>query len=100
MEIIGLNKEEKKETSKTVGGLNTLTKALILTFQVTNKEKAEKLKQDYLNEVVKVGVEKSVKDKDKEQIKTILMMEELELEIQQTIVDTIKKAMEVKENEK
>jgi len=94
MEIIGLtDKEKKQQIDRTVGSLDALTKALIITYQVTDKEKANKLKQDYLKEIIETAIEKSLKDKSNEEKKTILAMEELELEIQQRKVDTINQIM-------
>lgn len=97
MEIIGKDKylkEGKKENiSKAVGDLNTLTKALILTLQITDKEKAKKLKADYLEDIVKKAVEKSLKDKPKDEKQRILMLEELELEIQQKKLEVIRNSL-------
>lgn len=95
MEIIGKEKylNEKKNIGKTVGDLNTLTKALILTLQITDKEKAKKLKADYLEDIVKKAVEKSLKDKPKDEKQRILMLEELELEIQQKKLEVIRNSL-------
>lgn len=94
MEIIGKEKFlGKKDVDKKVGSLNTLTKALILTYKVTNQEKYEKLKKDYLDNIIADATKKALENRSEEEKKQIFMLEELELEIQQKKVDVIKSAL-------
>lgn len=94
MEIIGKEKFlGKKDVDKKVGSLNTLTKALILTYKVTNQEKYEKLKKDYLDNIITDATKKALENRSEEEKKQIFMLEELELEIQQKKVDVIKSAL-------
>lgn len=94
MDIIGKEKFlGKKDVDKKVGSLNTLTKALILTYKVTNQEKYEKLKKDYLDNIITDATKKALENRSEEEKKQILMLEELELEIQQKKVDVIKSAL-------
>lgn len=91
MEIIGKEKFlGKKDVDKKVGSLNTLTKALILTYKVTNQEKYEKLKKDYLDNIITDATKKALENRSEEEKKQIFMLEELELEIQQKKVEVIK----------
>lgn len=97
MEIIGLKKylgEKDEDIKNKVGSLNTLTKALILTYKVTNNEKYEALKADYLNNIITDATKKALEKRSEEEKKQILMLEELELEIQQKKVETIRKSLE------
>lgn len=94
MEII--DKEKflgKKDIDKKVGSLNTLTKALILTYKVTNQEKYEQLKKDYLDNIITDATKKALENRNEEEKKQIFMLEELELEIQQKKVDVIKSVL-------
>lgn len=94
MEIIGKEKFlGKKDVDKKVGSLNTLTKALILTYKETNQEKYEKLKKDYLDNIITDATKKALENRSEEEKKQIFMLEELELEIQQKKVDVIKSAL-------
>lgn len=94
MEIIGKEKFlGKKDVNKKVGSLNTLTKALILTYKVTNQEKYEQLKKDYLDNIITDATKKALENRSEEEKKQIFMLEELELEIQQKKVDVIKSAL-------
>lgn len=91
MDIIGKEKYlGKKDVDKKVGSLNTLTKALILTYKVTNQEKYEKLKKDYLDNIITDATKKALENRSEEEKKQIFMLEELELEIQQKKVEVIK----------
>lgn len=91
MDIIGKEKFlGKKDVDKKVGSLNTLTKALILTYKVTNQEKYEQLKKDYLDNIITDATKKALENRSEEEKKQILMLEELELEIQQKKVEVIK----------
>ena len=83
----------KKDVDKKVGSLNTLTKALILTYKVTNQEKYEQLKKDYLDNIIADATKKALENRSEEEKKQIFMLEELELEIQQKKVDVIKSAL-------
>lgn len=83
----------KKDVDKKVGSLNTLTKALILTYKVTDQEKYEKLKKDYLENIIADATKKALENRSEEEKKQIFMLEELELEIQQKKVDVIKSAL-------
>lgn len=94
MEIIGKEKYlGKKDVDKKVGSLNTLTKALILTYRVTNQEKYEQLKKDYLDNIIADATKKALENRSEEEKKQIFMLEELELEIQQKKVDVIKSVL-------
>lgn len=94
MEIIGKEKFlGKKDVDKKVGSLNTLTKALILTYKVTNQEKYEKLKKDYLDNIITDATKKALENRSEEEKKQIFMLEELELEIQQKKVEVIKSVL-------
>lgn len=94
MEIIGKEKFlGKKDVDKKVGSLNTLTKALILTYKVTNQEKYEQLKKDYLDNIIADATKKALENRSEEEKKQIFMLEELELEIQQKKVDVIKSVL-------
>lgn len=94
MDIIGKEKFlGKKDVDKKVGSLNTLTKALILTYKVTNQEKYEQLKKDYLDNIIADATKKALENRSEEEKKQILMLEELELEIQQKKVEVIKSAL-------
>lgn len=94
MDIIGKEKFlGKKDIDKKVGSLNTLTKALILTYKVTNQEKYEQLKKDYLDNIIADATKKALENRSEEEKKQIFMLEELELEIQQKKVDVIKSAL-------
>lgn len=91
MDVIGKEKYlGKKDVDKKVGSLNTLTKALILTYKVTNQEKYEKLKKDYLDNIITDATKKALENRSEEEKKQIFMLEELELEIQQKKVEVIK----------
>jgi hypothetical protein len=74
--------------------LNTLTKALILTYKVTDQEKYKKLKADYLDNIIGDATKKALEKRSEEEKKQILMLEELELEIQQKKVEIIRKSLE------
>lgn len=94
MEIIGKEKFlGKKDVDKKVGSLNTLTKALILTYKVTNQEKYQKLKADYLDNIIADATKKALENRSEEEKKQIFMLEELELEIQQKKVEVIKNVL-------
>lgn len=96
MNIIGLKQhlgEKDEDVKNKVGSLNTLTKALILTYKVTNQEKYEKLKADYLDNIIADATKKALKNRSEEEKKQIFMSEELELEIQQKKVEVIKSAL-------
>lgn len=94
MEIIGKEKFlGKKDVDKKVGSLNTLTKALILTYKVTNQEKYEQLKKDYLDNIITDATKKALENRSEEEKKQIFMLEELELEIQQKKVEVIKSVL-------
>lgn len=94
MEIIGKEKFlGNKDIDKKVGSLNTLTKALILTYKVTNQEKYEQLKKDYLDNIIADATKKALESRSEEEKKQILMLEELELEIQQKKVEVIKSVL-------
>lgn len=95
MEIIGKEKYlGKKDIDKKVGNLNTLTKALILTYKATNQEeKYKKLKEDYLGNIVPDATKRALEKRSEEEKKQILMFEELELEIQQKKVEVIKSVL-------
>ena len=95
MEIIGKEKYfDKKDAGKKVDSLNTLTKALILTYKATNQEeKYKKLKADYLDNIIADATNKSLETRSEEEKKQILMLEELELEIQQKKIEVIKKSL-------
>lgn len=95
MEIIGKEKYfDKKDAGKKVDSLNTLTKALILTYKATNQEeKYKKLKADYLDNIIADATNKSLEKRSEEEKKQILMLEELELEIQQKKIEVIKKSL-------
>lgn len=97
MEIIGLKKhlgEKYEDMQNKVGDLNTLTKALILTYKVTDQEKYEQLKKDYLDNIIADATKKALEKRSEEEKKQILMLEELELEIQQKKVEIIRKSLE------
>lgn len=97
MEIIGLKKhlgEKDEDVQNKVGSLNTLTKALILTYKVTDQEKYKKLKADYFDNVIVGATKKTLEKRNEEEKKRILMLEELELEIQQKKVEIIRKSLE------
>ena len=97
MEIIGLKKhldEKDEDVQNKVGSLNTLTKALILTYKVTDQEKYKKLKEDYFDNVIVGATKKALEKRNEEEKKQILMLEELELEIQQKKVEIIRKSLE------
>lgn len=94
MEIIGKEKFlGKKDVDKKVGSLNTLTKALILTYKVTDQEKYEKLKKDYLDNIITDATKKALENRSELEKKQIFMLEELELEIQQKKVEVIKSVL-------
>lgn len=94
MDIIGKEKFlGKKDVDKKVGSLNTLTKALILTYKVTNQEKYEKLKKDYLDNIITDATKKALENRSEEEKKQIFLLEELELEIQQKKVEVIKSVL-------
>lgn len=94
MDIIGKEKFlGNKDIDKKVGSLNTLTKALILTYKVTNQEKYEKLKKDYLDNIITDATKKALENRSEEEKKQIFMLEELELEIQQKKVEVIKSVL-------
>lgn len=94
MEIIGTEKFlGKKDVDKKVGSLNTLTKALILTYKVTDQEKYQKLKADYLDNIIADATKKALENRSEEEKKQIFMLEELELEIQQKKVEVIKNVL-------
>ncbi len=96
MEIIGLKKylgKEDEDVKNKVGNLNTLTKALILTYKVTDQEKYKKLKADYLDNIIADATQKALEKRSEEEKKQIFMLEELELEIQQKKVEVIKKSL-------
>lgn len=94
MDIIGKEKFlGKKDVDKKVGSLNTLTKALILTYKVTDQEKYEKLKKDYLDNIITDATKKALENRSEEEKKQIFMLEELELEIQQKKVEVIKSVL-------
>lgn len=97
MEIIGLKQhlgEKDEDVKNKVGSLNTLTKALILTYKVTDQEKYKKLKADYLDNIIGDATKKAIDIRSEEEKKQILMLEELELEIQQKKVEIIRKSLE------
>lgn len=95
MEIIGKEKFlGKKDVDKKVGSLNTLTKALILTYKETKQEKKyEQLKKDYLDNVIADAIKKALENRSEEEKKHIFMLEELELEIQQKKIEVIKSVL-------
>ena len=77
-----------------------ITKALILTLLNSKDDKkikdGEKLKKDFLKDVIEKSLIQTHKDKPKEKLQQNLKMEELDLEIQQTRLNTIKKLLEDK----
>lgn len=77
-----------------------ITKTLILTLINSKDDKkikdGEKLKADFLKDVIEKSLIQTHKDKPKEKLQNILKMEELDLEIQQTRLNTIKKLLEDK----
>lgn len=77
-----------------------LTKALILTMTDSKDDKkvkeGEKLKENFLKNVIEKSLIQAHKGKTKKDLKRILKMEELDLEVHQTRFNTIKKLLEDK----
>lgn len=77
-----------------------IAKALILTLVNSKDDEkikdGKKLKEEFLKDVIEKSLIRTHKDKPKEKLQNILKMEELDLEIQQTRLNTIKKLLEDK----
>lgn len=77
-----------------------ITKALILTMTDSKDDKkakeGEKLKANFLKNVIEKSLIQTHKGKTKKDLKRILKMEELDLEVHQTRFNTIKKLLEDK----
>lgn len=86
-----------KDVVKQCGGdLNKLTKSLIVTLKITNNTQAEDIKKEYFEKFVTPFVKNQIKEATPEELKRILMIEELELEIQQLRLKIVKAKAEEK----